>query len=188
MDVLIDDTGVRLARRIRLERETRNWSLAELAARSGVAKATISKIERGDTSPTAVILVRLSAAFDLTLAGLLARAESGGDRVSRAADQPVWHDPETGYVRRQVFSRPDHPVEIVRVEMPPGRQVTLPASSYAMIRQTLLVLDGALVITEGGARHELGTGDCLGFGPPAETTFANESSAPCTYLVALARS
>jgi uncharacterized cupin superfamily protein len=57
-----------------------------------------------------------------------------------------------------------------------------------MIRQTLLVLDGALVITEGGARHELGTGDCLGFGPPAETTFANESSAPCTYLVALARS
>jgi transcriptional regulator with XRE-family HTH domain len=188
MDSLIDDTGIRLARRIRLEREARNWSLAEQAARSGVAKATISKIERGDVSPTAVILVRLSAAFDLTLAGLLARAEGAGDRVSRAAGQPVWHDPETGYVRRQVFSRPDHPVEIVRVEMPPGQHVTLPAASYAMIRQTLLVLDGALVNTEGGARHELGTGDCLGFGPPAETTFANESSAPCTYLVALARS
>ena len=110
MDILIDKTEVRLAQRIRLEREARNWSLAELAERSGVAKATISKIERGDTSPTAVILVRLSAAFDLTLAGLLARAEGAGDRVSRAADQPVWHDPETGYIRRQVFSRPDNPI------------------------------------------------------------------------------
>lgn len=188
MDILIDETATRLAQRIRLEREARNWSLAELAERSGVAKATISKIERGEVSPTAVILVRLAAAFDLTLAGLLARAEGSGDRVSRAAEQPLWHDPETGYIRRQVFSRPDHPIEIVQVEMPPGRHVTLPASSYAMIRQALLVLDGTLVITEGGERHDLGTGDCLGFGPPADTTFANEGGAPCTYLVALARS
>ena len=52
----------------------------------------------------------------------------------------------------------------------------------------LWVLSGALVIIEGGERHELGTGDCLGFGPPAEVTFANESNAPCTYVVALARS
>lgn len=188
MDTLIDETATRLAQRIRLEREARNWSLAELAERSGAAKATISKIERGDTSPTAVILVRLAAAFDLTLAGLLARAEGSGERVSRAASQRVWHDPETGYIRRQVFSRPDHPMEIVRVEMPAGQHVTLPASSYAVIRQALLVLNGALVITEGGERHELATGDCLGFGPPADTTFANESGAPCIYLVALTRS
>jgi transcriptional regulator with XRE-family HTH domain len=188
MDTLIDDTAIRLARRIRLERDARGWSLAELAERAGVAKATISKIERSDVSPTAVILVRLAAAFDLTLAGLLARAEGSGERVSRATDQPVWRDPETGYVRRQVFSRPDHPVEIVRVEMPPGQRVTLPASSYAMIRQILLVLEGAVIITEGDERYDLGAGDCLGFGPPSNTTFANESSAPCTYLVALARS
>jgi uncharacterized cupin superfamily protein len=72
--------------------------------------------------------------------------------------------------------------------MPAKQRVTLPASSYAHIRQTLWVLSGALVIIEAGERHELGTGDCLGFGPPAETTFANETSAPCVYVVALARS
>jgi len=182
------DAGTQLARRLRLERETRGWSLADLAERSGVAKATISKIEREEASPTAVVLVRLAGAFDLTLAGLLLRAEGGGARLSRAADQPVWRDPETGYLRRQVFSRPDNPIEIVRVEMPARQSVTLPASSYAHIRQTLWVLSGALVITEAGERHELGAGDCLGFGPPAETTFANETGAPCIYVVALARS
>ena len=73
--------------------------------------------------------------------------------------------------------------------MPAGKQrVTLPASSYAPIRQALWVLSGALVIIEGGERHVLATGDCLGFGPPAEMTFANETASPCTYLVALARS
>lgn len=188
MDNIVDDLSARLANRLRLERDSRGWSLADLAERSRVSKATISKIERAEVSPTAVVLVRLASAFDLTLAGLMLRAESQGGRVSRAAEQPLWRDPETGYLRRQVFVRPDHPVEIIKVEMPPKQRVTLPTSSYAHIRQALWVLAGELVITEGSERHELGTGDCLGFGPPAEVTFANESNAPCTYVVALARS
>ncbi len=114
MSTLLDNDGARLARRLRLERDARGWSLADLAARSGVSKATISKIERQDVSPTAVILVRLAGAFDLTLAGLLLRAEGERGRLARAADQPIWRDPETGYVRKQIFARPDHPVEVAR--------------------------------------------------------------------------
>ena len=188
MDAIIDDISHRLAQRIRLERDSRGWSLAELAEHAGVSKATISKIERAEVSPTAVVLVRLASAFDLTLAGLMLRAEGERGRLSRAGEQPVWHDPETGYVRKQVFSRPDHPVEIVRVELPARQQVTLQASSYAHIRQLVWVQAGNLVITEGSERHELATGDCLGFGSPADTTFANESNAVCVYVVALARS
>ena len=187
MDTIVDDMS-RLARRLRLERDSRGWSLAELAERSGVSKATISKIERAEVSPTAVVLVRLASAFDLTLAGLMLRAEGQGERLSRAADQSVWRDPATGYVRKQVFSRPDHPVELVRVELPARQHVTLPASSYAHIRQLVWVQSGNLIITEGSARHALGAGDCLGFGPPADTTFANETNASCVYVVALARS
>ena len=143
MDSLIDETSAQIAARIRLERDARGWSLAELAERSGVSKATISKIERGEVSPTAVVLVRLAAAFDLTLAGLLVRAQGDGEieRVARAASQPVWRDPATGYVRTQVLSRPDHPVEVVQIEMPAGRQVVLPASSYAHIRQAVWLRD-----------------------------------------------
>jgi transcriptional regulator with XRE-family HTH domain len=188
MDTIVDDVGHRLAQRIRLERDSRGWSLAELAERSGVSKATISKIERAEVSPTAVVLVRLASAFDLTLAGLMLRAESERGRLSRAGEQPVWRDPETGYLRKQLFSRPDHPVELVRVELPARQKVTLPASSYAHIRQLVWVQSGNLVITEGGERHELAAGDCLGFGAPADTTFANESNASCVYVVALARS
>ncbi|WP_310539130.1 cupin domain-containing protein [Phenylobacterium sp.] len=87
-----------------------------------------------------------------------------------------------------MFSRPDHPVETVEVELPPGQRVTLPASSYAHIRQVVWVRSGDLVIHEGGDRHELAPGDCLGFGPPGEVTIANEAVQPCTYVVVLARS
>lgn len=187
MTTILDDTGSRIARRVRLERDARGWSLADLAERAHVSKATISKIEREEMSPTAVLLVRLAGAFDLTLAGLLLRAEGEGERLSRAAEQTVWRDPETGYVRRQVFARPDHPLEIARIALPAGQRVVLPASSYAHIRQAVWVQAGELVVVEGGERHVLGAGDCLGFGPPSEVTFANESGRACAYLVVLAR-
>ncbi|HLK23510.1 MAG TPA: helix-turn-helix transcriptional regulator, partial [Caulobacteraceae bacterium] len=100
MSLIEDETEAGIAERVRLEREARGWSLADAAERSGVSKATISKIERREASPTAVTLVRLASAFDLTLAGLLARAEASQGPLVRAADQPLWSDPATGYIRR----------------------------------------------------------------------------------------
>ena len=40
--------------------------------------------------------------------------------------------------------------------MPAKQRVTLPASSYAHIRQVLWVLSGVLVLIDAGERHELG--------------------------------
>src|ERR1700753_3218799 len=109
MNIETDSFSQRLAARLRVERDSRGWSLAELAERSGVAKATISKIERAEASPTAAILVKLASAFELTLADLVARAEERHDRLFRASEQPVWREPETGYLRKQIFRHPDHP-------------------------------------------------------------------------------
>jgi len=184
---LVDTAEARIARRIQLERTSRGWSLAELAEKSGVAKASISKIERGEVSPSAGILVRIAAAFDLTLAGLLLRAEETS-RLFRREDQPHWTDPRTGYVRRQIFRNPSHPIEVVEVEMPPGKHVRFPASSYVNLKHVVWVEKGELVLSEGGQRHVLKTGDSLGFGPPSDVTYANESNKPCRYIVTLMRS
>lgn len=188
MDTIIDEAAARLAQQIKREREARGWSLADLAAQSGVAKASISKIERGEVSPSAVILLRLATAFDLTLAGLLLRAERDKGLLSRAEDQPLWQDPATGYRRRQLFMHAGHPLELVQVEMPPGKHVAFPASSYARIRQIVWVQKGELVVSEGSATQVLKSGDCLGFGPPSDVLLTNKSAKPCLYIVALARS
>jgi transcriptional regulator with XRE-family HTH domain len=184
----LDTPGVRIADRLRLEREARGWTLGDVAQRSGVARATISKIERGEASPTATVLVRLAGAFDLTLGGLIARAEGDTDRLVRATDQPLWRDPASGYLRRQVFERSDNPIEIVRVELPAGARVGMPAASYSRIRQVVWVQQGELTLDEGGRAHTLHSGDCLGFGPPADTSFINDSTEVCTYVVIVARS
>src|SRR5215831_5396715 len=99
MSTIMDDLDSRLGARIKLERERRGWSLTDLAGRSGVSRAMINKVERGEASPTASLLGRLSGAFGLTLSALLARTEMGrAGRLARAHDQLSWTDPTTGYV------------------------------------------------------------------------------------------
>ena len=181
--------GDHLAARLRVEREARAWSIGELAARSGVSRAMISKVERNAASPTAALLGRLSAAFGLTLLTLLARSEtdaSGDGRVSRAVRQARWTDPATGYVRRAI-SPPGAMPELVQVELPPGARIAYPKSAFTFLRgQCVWVLSGALEFVEGAATHRLRRGDCLALGPPNDCSFGNPSAATsCVYLVAL---
>ncbi|AWN50250.1 LacI family transcriptional regulator [Methylobacterium terrae] len=177
-----------LARRLRLEREARGWSLGDLSARSGVSKAMISKVERAEASPTAALLGRLSGAFGLSLSTLLARAEGEAGQVRREAAQPVWIDPATGYRRRQVSPHlAETPLDLTEVELPAGAEIAYPAASYAFIRQMVWMLDGTLTFREGEATHVLEAGDCLALGAPADCSFANRSERPCRYLVAVVR-
>lgn len=182
----IEDIGVAIAARIRREREAKGWSLGDLAAQAGVSKAMLSKVERGEASPTAVILSRIAAAFGLTLAALVEQT-TDQPRMLRARDQPVWRDPRTSYLRRQIFLSPANPLELVEIELSPRQQVSFPASVYLLVRHVVWVLSGELEITEGRDSHRLAAGDRLEFGAPIDTTFRNAGAQACRYVVAVLR-
>lgn len=187
----------RLARTLRAEREARGWSIAALADRSGVSKAMISKVERGEASPTAALLGRLSGALGRTLSELLASAEGdaagagagggAGARLARRQDQPLWQDPESRY-RRRAVSPPGSGVQVVEVSLPRGGSVSYPADAYTFIEQQVWVLAGTLTFTEGDVEHVLHEGDCLRLADaPQACTFANRSRSTARYAVIVTR-
>jgi transcriptional regulator with XRE-family HTH domain len=201
----IVDTVAAFGERLRAERRARGWPIERLAAASGVSRAMISKIERGESSPTAVVLGKLSAALELSVSELLAPAAAasrhatvggdtdfgpqlprGGGAVRRAADLPEWRDPDTGYLRRQV-STPRFPAAVTEVTLPPGARVPYPAGAYAFIAQLVLVLSGQLTLTDGPDRHVLAPGDTFELGEPRPREFRNDGAADCRYLVVVAR-
>ncbi len=176
-----------LSATLRSARETRGMTVSALSGSSGVSRAMISKIERDEAQPTAALLGRLSGALGMTLSELVARAEGEEARVSRAATQPVWTDPATGYRRCAVSPVSGGPMELVDVELPAGATVAFPADTYTFIHQQIWVLDGELVFREGDVEHRLGPGDCLALGAPTPCAFVNPTDAACRYLVAVAR-
>jgi transcriptional regulator with XRE-family HTH domain len=176
-----------ISARVKTEREARNWSLSELAERSGVSKAMISKIERGEASPTATVLGRLSGAFGLTLSTLLALAEQTGERLVRHADQALWQDPETGYTRRRISPPTGGVLELLEIELPAGVKVPYPSDAFVFQHQQIWVTQGVLTFREGGEVYRLEAGDCLQLGAPVECEFFNAGDEVCRYVVGLVR-
>jgi transcriptional regulator with XRE-family HTH domain len=183
--MMMSDEG--LARALRAAREEHGLSANALAERSGVSRAMIAKIERAEAQPTAALLGRLAAALSLTLSELIARAEHADRRVARAADQPTWTDPETGYTRRAVSPAAGGPLELVEVTLPAGAEVAYPADSYTFTHHLIWVLAGHLRFREGDATHELDAGDCLQLGPPQPCAYVNPTGSDTRYVVAIAR-
>lgn len=182
-----DPLSASLAATLQAARLDQKRSANALAEMSGVSRAMIGKIERGEAQPTAVLLSRLSAALGMTLSELVARAEHGDRRLVRKADQPTWTDPDTGYVRRAVSPSTGGPLELVEVELPAGAEVSFPAHTYALTHHQIWVLEGHLRFREGDVEHELDAGDCLQLGTPLPCAYVNPIGEPCRYLVALAR-
>src|SRR3954469_2268426 len=88
--------------RVGAQRAALGLSLEEVAARTGVSRAMVSRIERGEVHASAVVLDRLCAGLGITLSALFAREAEEALPLLRRADQPVWRDPSSGYVRREV--------------------------------------------------------------------------------------
>ncbi|EFJ0860538.1 helix-turn-helix transcriptional regulator, partial [Escherichia coli] len=76
-----------IARLLLKLRKSRNLTVTELAQRSGVSQAMISKVERGTSSPSATILSRLANALNITLSKLFAELEMQQNSLVLLADQ-----------------------------------------------------------------------------------------------------
>ncbi|ALS60650.1 helix-turn-helix domain-containing protein [Pandoraea norimbergensis] len=183
------DINERIARRVRDLRSERGYSLDTLAERSGVSRSSISLIERAQTSPTANVLDKLATALDVTLASLF--DESTGDDalpspVARRADQPVWTDPDSGYVRRNLSPAEASPLQFVEVHFPAGERVAYDTGARDNeVWQQVWVIGGTIEITLGSTTWRLDAGDCLAMRLDRPIGYHNPTSATAHYLVGL---
>jgi transcriptional regulator with XRE-family HTH domain len=191
MEATASDLNQRIAERVRDLRAAQGLSLEALAAKSGVSRSLISLIERGESSPTAVVLEKLASGLGVMLASLFdapaAGAEAPSGPVARREDQPEWQDPASGYRRRNV-SPPGvpQPMQIVEVEFPPGGRVAFETGARdTRVYQQVWLLQGSMDITLGKERHRLREGDCLAMQLDRPTIFHNPTRKPARYAVVI---
>ena len=184
----MSDINSRIADRVRALRGERALSLEALAARCDVSRSMLSLIERGESSPTAVVLEKIATGLGITLASMFDDAGAPPDPVARARDRQPWKDPQSGYIRRNISpANFPSPIRIVEVAFPAGARVAYESGARDLaVAQQVWVRSGAIEITVGKLTHKLGKDDCLAMQLDAPVTFRNRTRRVAHYVVVLA--
>jgi len=181
----LNPIDIRIAKRLAALRAERGWSLDTLAERTGISRPTLSRLERGELSPTAAMLGTLCAQYGWTLSRLMADAEGGPPSFVPAREQVTWKDPGSGYVRRIVS--PPHPQlrgEMVEVTMPAGASVAYDASPVPGLEHHLWMLEGAVEIEVEGSAFQVQRGDCLRYALSGPSRFKCIGKRGARYVIA----
>lgn len=176
----------RLANRLKQLRAAKGLSLQELADKSGISRATLSRIENGEVSPTAETLGALASAYAMTISRILAPAERPFQALVGRTEQSVWQDPSHGFTRH-IVSPPSGglAVEIIRCELAANQTISYEKPPVAGLEHHLTMLKGALSVTVEGESYALKEGDCLRYRLFGSSRFETGRSA-ASYLMVLA--
>lgn len=179
-----------LSRRIKALRAERQMTLEELSQRCSVSRAMLSKVERGEKSPTLPIVVRIAGGFGMSLSALLgAEPDMSEVAVIRAAERLSFRDAESGF-ERWVLSPAhlDNGVEFVMHRIPPGRSTGILPPYSVPTEKYLTVNEGTLTVYVDGRPHVLKAGDSMYFEVKSPYRMVNDDGhIACRYTMCIVR-
>jgi transcriptional regulator with XRE-family HTH domain len=145
-------------------------------------------IERGESSPTAVVLEKIATGLGVPLATLFDDSGAPPNPVSRRADRTSWRDPPSGYIRRNISpANFPSPIQIVEVALPAGARVAYETGAREVsIHQQIWVQEGSIEVTLGKVTYRLVPDDCLAMRLDQPTAFRNRTRKAARYVVVVA--
>jgi transcriptional regulator with XRE-family HTH domain len=175
-----------LGGRVRELRRERGLTLEELAGLSGVSRAMISKLERGEKNPTLVVVAKLAEGLGVTLSKLAGIEERREVIVVPRDRRMIIRDSETGF-ERQLLS-PNfvgRGVEFIRNEIPEGSTSGEFPPHRRGVEEHIVVERGSLRAMLGGEEYLLREGDAVYFEADLPRRFDNAGEGECSYYLVI---
>jgi transcriptional regulator with XRE-family HTH domain len=172
-----------LGARLRIVRLRHQLSQRALAKKAGVANATISLIESGNTSPSVSALKRILAGIPMTL------AEFFSDELPNMQSEAFYRAESLteisggeGISYRQIGSaKAGHMLQILYETYEVGADTGLNMLQHEG-EEGGVILSGRLEVTVGEFTRVLGVGDAYYFNSNMPHRFRNAGSQPCTLV------
>lgn len=171
----------RVADNVRLLRKARGYSLDDLAARSGVSRASLSQIETAKTNPTISILWKIAAGLGVPFAALLGEEHVERVRVLRRSDQQVLRSSDGRMESRPLTPAGASPnVEVYELRLAP-RASSASEPHAKGTTETVLVLTGLLRLRVADEVYDLAPGDAVFFYADVPHVYENPGRVDARY-------
>jgi len=186
LDVVEEVSSGRLGERLRALRRERGLTLEVLAGRSGVSRAMISKLERGEKNPTLVVAAKLAEGLEVSLSQLVGVEERREVVVVPREQRMVMRDPGTGFERQLLSpSFGGRGIEFLRNVVPGGSSSGEFPPHRRGAEEYVVVERGRLRAIIGGEDYLLDEGDALYFEADVPHRFDNAGEGECSYYLVI---
>jgi transcriptional regulator with XRE-family HTH domain len=165
----MDDVAARLGQNMRVLRESRALTQAQMARIAGLPRATWANLESGGANPTLAVLDRVATAFQVTIEELIAAPRSEAQLYPKAS---LVTKLRGAALIRKLLPDPIPGMEIDRIELPRGAKMTgVPHTPGT--REYLTAESGTITLVASGEEYRLDPGDVVAFRGDQKHSYAN---------------
>jgi transcriptional regulator with XRE-family HTH domain len=181
MDKETADLAVVIGARVRQERQSRGWTLDQLAEAAGVSRRMVVNVEQGAVNPSVGTLLRISGALGVGLPALVERPGPKPVKVTRRGEGAVlWSGESGGRGVLVTGAGPPNVVELWDWTLGPGEQHASEAHTPGT-RELVQVQQGTVTIEVAGEPVTLEVGDAVTFPGDVAHGYANRGPQPARF-------
>ncbi len=186
---LMDDGAAALAAvigaRVKTERQTRGWTLDQLAQTASVSRRMVVNVEQGEVNPSVGTLLRLSEALGVGLPALVEPPEPQTLKVTRRGEgAALWTGSAGGQGILVAGTAAPDVVELWDWTLAAGESHTSEAHTPGT-RELVHVLQGAIIIETAGQSVTLHTGDAVAFAGDTDHSYTNNGKRTARFALAV---
>lgn len=179
-----------LGQRIRQLRKEKGITLVELSKKTGVAQATLSRIETGVMTGTLESHERIAEVIGIGLAELYTGVDSRYDEISHLAkNQPRVVTRQTKNIRMELLTQESSKKKItpILLTMENGSETQVESSDRG-VEKFIFVLDGKITVKIDGHDFPLETEETLYFDASLPHQYINRDHLPSRLLITVSPS
>jgi transcriptional regulator with XRE-family HTH domain len=185
MDQITADLSSAIGDRVRQERQSRRWTLDQLAEAAGVSRRMVINVEQGAANPSVGTLLRISDALGVGLPALVEPPHREQVNITRHGEGAVlWSSASGGRGVLVAGTEPPHVVELWDWTLGPADQHVSEAHTPGT-RELVQVQQGTITIEIADQSVTLGVGDAVAFPGDVAHSYANPHAQPARFSLAV---
>ena len=185
MDQIAAALSSAIGARVRQERQSRRWTLDQLAEAAGVSRRMVVNVEQGAANPSVGTLLRISDALGVGLPALVQPPRPKPVKVTRHGEGAVlWSSESGGRAVLVAGTEPPHVVELWDWTLGPGDEHVSEAHTPGT-RELVQVQQGTITIEIAEQSVTLSAGDAVAFPGDVAHSYDNRHPQPARFSLAV---
>jgi len=170
----MEDLNKNISKNLQEIRRKRGLSLDKTSEITGVSKAMLGQIERGESNPTVTTLWKIASGLKISFSTLIETKKTAVSLVSQERMLPITADGGKYKVFSHFQFDPDKGFEIFNIVLEPGCSYQAEAHNPG-VEEYLLVYENLLDLTVDNETYQIKAGGSLRFSADIPHVYSNKS-------------